>query len=89
MTKRKHREEEFSSGEADRLCGMPRETLSNNNIITVTTAVRTQDTFQAGSFWMAVLIFTTAPRGSSAGIQGSTLAGEETQVQQGGREGLY
>lgn len=31
-------------------CGWPRETLNNNNIITVTTAVRTQDTFQAGSF---------------------------------------
>lgn len=82
ITKWKHREEEFqSSGEADRVCGTPRETLNNNNIITITTAARAQDTFQAGSLWMAVLIFTMAQRGSSTGTQGSTLAEEETQVQ--------
>lgn len=39
------RKEVQSSGEADWVCGMPRETLNNNSIITITTAVQVLDSF--------------------------------------------
>ena len=39
------REEVQSSGEADWVCGMPKETLNNKSIITITPGVQVSDSF--------------------------------------------